>query len=42
MIGLLGLPLNLNVNRSPGAQIQQQIKNLPLGTIVNRVTIRPR
>ncbi|MDE2595235.1 MAG: HNH endonuclease [Sphingomonadales bacterium] len=33
------LPLNSSVNRSLGAQIQHQIKNLPQGTVVNRVTI---
>jgi filamentous hemagglutinin len=36
------LPLNSSVNRSLGAQIQQQIKNLPTGTVINRVTIGPR
>ena len=35
-------PLNSSVNRSLGAQIQQQIKNLPPGTVVNRVTIGER
>jgi RHS repeat-associated protein len=35
-------PLNSSVNRSLGAQIQQQIKNLSAGTVVNRVTIGPR
>jgi len=32
-------PLNSSVNRSLGSQIQWQIKGLPPGTIVNRVTI---
>ena len=32
-------PLNSIVNRSLGAQIQQQIKNLPIGTRVNNITI---
>jgi hypothetical protein len=31
--------LDSSVNRSLGAQIQQQIKNLPPGTVVRRVTI---
>jgi hypothetical protein len=31
--------LDLSVNRSLGAQIQQQIKSLPAGTKINRVTI---
>ncbi len=35
-------PLNSSVNRSLGAQIQQQIKNLPPGTVINRVTIGDR
>ncbi len=35
-------PLNSSVNRSLGAQIQQQIKNLPVGTRINRVTIGHR
>jgi len=35
-------PLNTSVNRSLGAQIQQQIKNLPHGTVINRVTIGER
>ncbi|MGJ5037601.1 MULTISPECIES: RHS repeat-associated core domain-containing protein [unclassified Bradyrhizobium] len=35
-------PLNSSVNRSLGAQIQQAIKNLPVGTAINRVTIGPR
>jgi len=35
-------PLNSSVNRSLGAQIQQQIKNLPPGTVINRVTIGER
>jgi hypothetical protein len=36
------LPLNSSVNRSLGAQIQLQIKNLPPGTRINRVTIGDR
>lgn len=36
------LPLNSSVNRSLGAQIQHQIKNLPPGTRINRVTIGDR
>jgi hypothetical protein len=32
-------PLNSSVNRSLGAQIQQQIKDLPAGTRINRVKI---
>jgi filamentous hemagglutinin len=35
-------PLDSSVNRSLGAQIQQQIKNLPAGTRINRVTIKHR
>lgn len=35
-------PLNSSVNRSLGAQIQQKIKNLPPGTVINKVTIRDR
>lgn len=35
-------PLNSSVNRSLGAQISQQIKNLPAGTKINRVTIGDR
>jgi hypothetical protein len=35
-------PLDSSVNRSLGAQIQQQIKNLPAGTRINRVTIGHR
>ena len=35
-------PLNSSVNRSLGSQIQQRIKNLPPGTVVNKVTIRDR
>ena len=35
-------PLNLSVNRSLGAQVQQNIKNLPPGTVINRVTIGDR
>lgn len=31
--------LDSSVNRSLGAQVQQQIKNLPPGTRINRVTI---
>jgi filamentous hemagglutinin len=32
-------PLDLSVNRSLGAQIQNQIQGLPPGTRINRVTI---
>jgi filamentous hemagglutinin len=32
-------PLNSSVNRSLGAQIQSQIKNLPPGTTVDSITI---
>ena len=32
-------PLDKSVNRSLGAQIQQRIKNLPVGTRINRITI---
>ncbi|XVN20308.1 hypothetical protein QZH46_10725 [Pseudomonas corrugata] len=32
-------PLDASVNRSLGSQVQHQIKNLPPGTVVNRVTI---
>jgi hypothetical protein len=35
-------PLNSSVNRSLGSQIHQQIKDLPVGTVINRVTIGPR
>lgn len=35
-------PLNSSVNRSLGAQIQQRIKNLPVGMVINRATIGPR
>ncbi|MDA8456972.1 Ig-like domain repeat protein [Acidovorax sp. GBBC 3334] len=35
-------PLNSSVNRSLGAQIHHQIKNLPPGTPINRVTIGDR
>ena len=35
-------PLNSSVNRSLGAQIQWQIKDLPPGTVVNRVAIGER
>jgi len=35
-------PLNSSVNRSLGAQIQQQIKNIPPGTVINKVTIGDR
>ena len=35
-------PLNSSVNRSLGAQIQQRIKNLPPGTVINKVTIKDR
>jgi hypothetical protein len=35
-------PLDSSVNRSLGAQIHQQIKNLPTGTVINRVTIGDR
>ena len=35
-------PLDSSVNWSLGAQIQQQIKNLPPGTKINRVTIGHR
>lgn len=35
-------PLDSSVNRSLGAQIQQQIKNMPAGTRINRVTIGHR
>ncbi|WP_158596251.1 toxin TcdB middle/N-terminal domain-containing protein [Oleomonas cavernae] len=35
-------PLNSSVNRSLGAQIQQRIKNLLPGTVINKVTIRNR
>ena len=35
-------PLDASVNRSLGAQIQQRIKNLPLGTRVNQVNITDR
>lgn len=31
--------LDSSVNRSFGVQIQNQIKNLPVGTVINRVTI---
>ena len=34
------LPLNSSVNRSLGSQIHHQIKNLPDGTIVDRVRIQ--
>ncbi|WP_299133507.1 RHS repeat-associated core domain-containing protein [uncultured Amaricoccus sp.] len=34
--------LDSSVNRSLGAQIQQQIKNLPAGTRINQVTIKHR
>jgi len=33
-------PLDASVNRSLGSQIHHRIKNLPVGTRVNRVTIR--
>jgi hypothetical protein len=32
--------LDSSVNRSLGAQIQQQIKNLPIGTLINKITIK--
>jgi YD repeat-containing protein len=32
-------PLDASVNRSLGSQVQHQIKNLPPGTVINRVTI---
>jgi filamentous hemagglutinin len=32
-------PLDASVNRSLGAQVQQQIKNVPNGTKVSKVTI---
>ena len=35
-------PLDSSVNRSLGAQVQQQIKGLPPGTPINGVTIRNR
>jgi YD repeat-containing protein len=35
-------PLDSSVNRSLGAQIQHQIKNLPPGTVINKVTIGHR
>jgi filamentous hemagglutinin len=33
-------PLNSSVNRSLGAQIRRQTKDLPQGTTINRVTMR--
>jgi filamentous hemagglutinin len=35
-------PLDSSVNRSLGAQIQQQIQGLSPGTVINNVTIGPR
>ena len=35
-------PLNSSVNRSLGSQIHHQIKDLPAGTVIDRVTIGPR
>jgi len=32
-------PLDSSVNRSLGAQIQQQIKNFPVGTVIDKITI---
>ncbi len=32
-------PLNTSVNRSLGSQIQKQIRDLPVGTVINNVTI---
>ncbi|MBE0388756.1 hypothetical protein PLUTE_a5074 [Pseudoalteromonas luteoviolacea DSM 6061] len=33
------LPLNSSVNRSLGSQIHHQIKNLPPGTVIDKVNI---
>ncbi|MDX8468908.1 hypothetical protein RFM26_24675 [Mesorhizobium sp. VK23B] len=36
------MPLDASVNRSLGAQIWHQIKDLPIGTVINKVTIGER